>query len=151
MHFHASGGFGLGETKDEVITNLRKIWNQVFEEERKSMRICIRSKKINCRWIDESKFLYYSIREFTGGNHLEHKTRTIRIPGDVVELMGPVMSREKIDFDNFVLDAIRNYIQVIKYRDGIDGSYGAWVDSSHPELSDGIDHYIREMRKGRNL
>ena len=29
----ASGGFGLGETKKEVITNLRKIQRQIFEEE----------------------------------------------------------------------------------------------------------------------
>jgi len=30
---HASGGFGLGETKEEVIANLRKVRRQVFEEE----------------------------------------------------------------------------------------------------------------------
>ncbi len=30
---HASGGFGLGETKEEVITNLRNVRRQVFEEE----------------------------------------------------------------------------------------------------------------------
>ena len=30
---HASGGFGLGETKEEVITNLRKVRRQIFEEE----------------------------------------------------------------------------------------------------------------------
>lgn len=30
---HASGGFDLGETKEEVITNLRKIRRQIFEEE----------------------------------------------------------------------------------------------------------------------
>lgn len=30
---HASGGFGLGETKEEVITNLRKIRKEIFEEE----------------------------------------------------------------------------------------------------------------------
>ncbi|MCP5107005.1 MAG: hypothetical protein GY950_26710, partial [bacterium] len=30
---HTSGGFGLGETKEEVITNLRKIRRQIFEEE----------------------------------------------------------------------------------------------------------------------
>ena len=30
---HASGGFDLGETKEEVITNLRKIRQQIFEEE----------------------------------------------------------------------------------------------------------------------
>jgi len=29
----ASGGFGFGETKEEVITNLRKIRRQIFEEE----------------------------------------------------------------------------------------------------------------------
>jgi hypothetical protein len=28
-----SGGFGLGETKEEVITNLRKIRRQIFEED----------------------------------------------------------------------------------------------------------------------
>ena len=28
-----SGGFGLGETKEEVITNLRKIRQQIFEED----------------------------------------------------------------------------------------------------------------------
>lgn len=30
---HASGGFGLGDTKEEVINNLRKIRQQIFEEE----------------------------------------------------------------------------------------------------------------------
>jgi len=29
----ATGGFGLGETKDEVIANLREIRRQIFEEE----------------------------------------------------------------------------------------------------------------------
>jgi hypothetical protein len=29
----ASGGFSLGETKEEVITNLRKIRRQIFEED----------------------------------------------------------------------------------------------------------------------
>jgi hypothetical protein len=29
----ATGGFGLGETKDEVIANLRRIRQQIFEEE----------------------------------------------------------------------------------------------------------------------
>jgi hypothetical protein len=29
----ASGGFGLGETKEEVISNLRKIRRQIFQED----------------------------------------------------------------------------------------------------------------------
>jgi len=29
----AAGGFGLGETKDEIISNLREVRRQVFEEE----------------------------------------------------------------------------------------------------------------------
>ena len=29
----AAGGFGLGETKDEVIANLREVRRQIFEEE----------------------------------------------------------------------------------------------------------------------
>jgi queuine/archaeosine tRNA-ribosyltransferase len=30
---YATGGFGLGETRDEVIENLREIRQQIFEEE----------------------------------------------------------------------------------------------------------------------
>jgi hypothetical protein len=33
QQIRASGGFGLGETKDEVIVNLREIRRQIFEEE----------------------------------------------------------------------------------------------------------------------
>jgi Arc/MetJ-type ribon-helix-helix transcriptional regulator len=33
QQIRASGGFGLGETKDEVIANLRAIRRQVYEEE----------------------------------------------------------------------------------------------------------------------
>ncbi len=30
---HAAGGFGLGDTKEEVIANLRQIRQQIFEED----------------------------------------------------------------------------------------------------------------------
>ena len=33
QQIRASGGFGLGETKEEVISNLRKTRRQIFEEE----------------------------------------------------------------------------------------------------------------------
>jgi len=33
QQIHASGGFGLGKTKEEVITNLRKVRQQIFDEE----------------------------------------------------------------------------------------------------------------------
>lgn len=33
QQIRASGGFGLGETKEEVITNLREIRRQIFEQE----------------------------------------------------------------------------------------------------------------------
>jgi len=33
QQIRAAGGFGLGETKDEVIANLRQIRRQIFEEE----------------------------------------------------------------------------------------------------------------------
>ena len=82
---------------------------------------------------------------------MEYKARATLIPGELVELMRPVISEKKIDFDHFVLEAIRNYIQVIKYRDGIVGSFGAWEDSVHPELKEGVECYVREMRKGRTF
>jgi hypothetical protein len=76
-------------------------------------------------------------------------TKTIRLPGDVLEQMRPLMIEKKVDFNNFVLAAIKNYIQVIKNQDGIEASYGAWQESPHPELKDGVDKYVRHMRRGR--
>jgi hypothetical protein len=76
-------------------------------------------------------------------------TKTIRLPGDVLEQMRPLMIEKKVDFNDFVLAAIESYIQVIKNRNAIEVSYGDWQESLHAELKDGVDKYVRNLRRGR--
>ncbi len=51
----------------------------------------------------------------------------------------------------FVIETIKNYIRVLNYEKGIKASFGAWKDEDHPELKDGVEEYIRELRKSRNF
>lgn len=81
---------------------------------------------------------------------MERIVKTIRFPGDILEQMSPFMNKNKMNFTGFVIEAIKNYIRVLKYKEGIENSFGAWKKGDHPELVEGVDHYIRNMRKGRS-
>ncbi|MGD2090630.1 MAG: hypothetical protein PVH61_30940 [Candidatus Aminicenantes bacterium] len=80
---------------------------------------------------------------------MERVVKTIRFPADVLKQMRPIMNQKKMNFTAFVIEAIKNYIRMLKYKDGINTSFGAWRDDEHPELKNGVNHYIREMRKPR--
>ncbi|CAK0754956.1 hypothetical protein CCP3SC1_2430002 [Gammaproteobacteria bacterium] len=55
-----------------------------------------------------------------------------------------------MSFSEFTLEAIRTYVEHWNYVHGLHESFGAWDQQPHPELHDGVDHYIRKTRKGRN-
>lgn len=80
---------------------------------------------------------------------MERSMKTIRFPGDILEQMRPLIEKKKVTFTNFVIDAIKNYIRVLNYQEGINASFGAWKDSQHPELKDGVNEYVRNLRKER--
>jgi len=80
--------------------------------------------------------LYNTFNE-KGGKLMERSMKTIRFPGDILEQMRPLIAKKKVTFTNFVIDAIKNYIRVLNYQEGINASFGAWKDSRHPELKDG--------------
>ena len=82
---------------------------------------------------------------------MERILKTIRFPGDILEEMRPFMKKNNLNFTNFVMEAIRNYIRVLKYKEGIKNSFGAWKNGEHPELAEGVDNYVRKMRTGRSL
>lgn len=82
---------------------------------------------------------------------MERIVKTIRFPADVLQQMRPIMKQKKMNFTAFVIEAIKNYIRVLNYKDGINTSFRAWKDDEHPELKNGVDNYIREMRKPRTF
>lgn len=82
---------------------------------------------------------------------MERVVKTIRFPGDILEQMRPFMKKNRMNFTSFVIEAIKNYIRELKYKDGIESSFGAWEKEDHPELAGGVEHYVRNMRRGRSL
>ena len=51
----------------------------------------------------------------------------------------------------FVAEAIRKELQREKLKNALKNSFGAWKDEDHPELKDGVDHYVRSQRKSTRL
>lgn len=80
---------------------------------------------------------------------MERVVKTIRFPLDVLQEMRPILKRENLNFTTFVIEAMKNYIRTKKYDDGINASFGAWKDEDHPELKNGTDNSIRDIRKSR--
>ena len=82
---------------------------------------------------------------------MERVVKTIRFPLDVLQEIRPILKRENLNFTAFVIEAIKNYIRTEKYKDGINASFGAWKDEDHPELKNGTDNFIRDIRKSRTF
>ena len=82
---------------------------------------------------------------------MERVVKTIRFPADVLQEILPIMKKEKLNFTAFLIEAAKNYIRASKYKDGINTSFGAWNDDEHPELKNGTDNYIRDLRKSRTF
>ncbi len=77
--------------------------------------------------------------------------KSIRFPEDVLKEIRPVMNKKKINFTEFILQAVQAYIRAAHFTDKMNKSFGAWKSNVHSELKDGVDHYIRKMRKGRSI
>ncbi|MCK4447910.1 MAG: hypothetical protein KAW56_12630 [Candidatus Marinimicrobia bacterium] len=77
--------------------------------------------------------------------------KSIRFPEPILDEVQSVMDKKNFNFTEFVIEAIKNYIRILKYTDVINSSYGIWSNSNHPELKNGVNGYIRILREGRNI
>jgi len=77
--------------------------------------------------------------------------KSIRFPEPILDEVQSVMDKKNFNFTEFVIEAIKNYIRILKYTDVINSSYGIWSNSDHPELKNGVNGYIRILRGGRNI
>jgi len=75
--------------------------------------------------------------------------KALRFPETILQEMHPWMKKCNLNFTAFIMEAIRNYIQVLKYREEVRKSYGAWKKEEHPELEKGTAQYVRKMRESR--
>jgi hypothetical protein len=67
------------------------------------------------------------------------------LPEDLLaELRNSVPKREQ---SRVVAEALRRELKRLRLVKAIETSFGAWRDEDHPELSEGADAYIRQIRK----
>jgi hypothetical protein len=60
-----------------------------------------------------------------------------------------VIKSKHQSFSEFTLEAIRIYLESLRFEEGIKESCGTWSGEGHPELAKGTEAFIRKMRKGR--
>lgn len=75
----------------------------------------------------------------------EVKQANFVLPADLIEeLRRSVPKREQ---SKVVAEALRKELKRLRFRRALDESFGAWSKEPHPELEQGVDHYLREMRR----
>ena len=65
---------------------------------------------------------------------MKNVVKSIRFPKTILEDVCPIMEKNNLSFTEFVIEAIKTYIRVLDYTDGINKSFGAWKNGGHPEL-----------------
>lgn len=75
--------------------------------------------------------------------------KSVRFKEDIIKESESAMKKYNLNFTQFIVNAIKNYLRMLKYQDAVNKSYGAWKNSNHFELNEGIDKYLTKMRKGR--
>lgn len=73
------------------------------------------------------------------------KQANFLLPEEIIEeLRATVPKRQQ---SKVVTDALRKELKRIRLKKALDESFGAWMDSDHPELQKGTDAFIRDGRK----
>jgi hypothetical protein len=77
------------------------------------------------------------------------KQANFLLPEDLIEeLKWSVPKREQ---SKVVAEALRKELKRLRLRKVIETSFGAWEDKKHPELHNGTEGYIRQLRKSTRL
>lgn len=77
------------------------------------------------------------------------KQANFLLPEDLIEeLKRGVPKREQ---SKVVAEALRKELKRLKLLKVIETSFGAWEEKNHPELQNGTEAYIRQLRKSTRL
>jgi len=77
------------------------------------------------------------------------KQANFLLPEDLIEKLRQVVPKR--EQSKVVAEALRKELKRLKLRKAIDTSFGAWENKKHPELRDGTEGYIRQIRKSTRL
>ncbi len=75
--------------------------------------------------------------------------KSIRFKEEIIKEIESAMKKHNLNFTQFIVNAIKNYLRMLKFQNAINKSYGVWENSSHLELNESINEYLRKMRKSR--
>ena len=71
------------------------------------------------------------------------------IPEDILDDLRKQIARRQQS--RFVADALRKELKRLRLQSVLEASFGAWKDSVHPELAEGVEEYVRKTRKSTRL
>ncbi len=73
------------------------------------------------------------------------KQANFQIPEDLLNQLRETVG--KGEMSRFVSEALKRELQRLRQLAAIDETFGAWKDMEHPELTAGVDHFVRNVRK----
>ena len=77
------------------------------------------------------------------------KQANFLLPEDSLEeLKSTVTKRQQ---SKVVAEALRKELKRLKLKKTLHDSFGAWKDKDHPELKEGIEAFVRKLRKTSRL
>lgn len=73
------------------------------------------------------------------------KQANFLLPTDILEELRKLIPKR--EQSKVVTEALRKELKHIKLQNALENSFGAWKKEDHPELADGVEKYIRSMRR----
>jgi hypothetical protein len=67
----------------------------------------------------------------------------------MLKMIKPLIEKKELNFTQFLMEAIREYIRMLHYVEAVNTSFGAWKDTKHKELRSGSYQFIRNLRRDR--
>ncbi|MBI4687427.1 MAG: hypothetical protein HY756_06570 [Nitrospirae bacterium] len=77
------------------------------------------------------------------------KQANFLLPEDLIEDLRKNISKRQQS--KFVANALKKELQMLRLKNAIKESFGAWKDKEHPELKEGTDAFVRRLRKSSRL
>jgi len=71
------------------------------------------------------------------------------IPEDILDDLRKNVGRRQQS--RFVAEALRKELKRLRLETVLEESFGAWQDKDHPELKEGVEKFVRKIRKSSRL
>jgi hypothetical protein len=82
---------------------------------------------------------------------LERIVKTLRFPKILIDEINIVSYKKKLNFTEFITNAVVAYLRELNFTEKISESAGSWNLEKHQELMEGTEEFIRKIRKGREF